>query len=177
MKRLRREHDCPQARQDPARLGRALSRQLMAFAQSSCDSAWTDGARDNVNEDHSTGSGRAQRPAGWPGRRVYRSGCRARVGDLGAPGHNQAQRWLLRNVQAGKAAEIVVLVHSARSMNEPPGSMMRRTSMDCASSPQAIVIAASRDRAARDLGSCPGSANTTCHINWLPRLFPLGPHR
>jgi hypothetical protein len=29
---------------------------------------------------------------------------------------------------------------------------------------------ASRDRAARDRGSCPGSANTTCHIGSLQKL-------
>jgi hypothetical protein len=54
--------------------------------------------------------------------------------------------------------------------------MTLRTSQPAARSSHATWIAASRDRAARDPGSCPGSANTTCHIissgsRFVPALF------
>src|SRR5271169_5381684 len=56
-------------------------------------------------------------------------------------------------------------------MKVPLGSIILRTSEDFASSSQAAWIAASRDFTARDLGSPPCSAKTTCHIiqSSLPR--------
>jgi hypothetical protein len=56
-------------------------------------------------------------------------------------------------------------------MKVPLGSIILRTSEDFAISSQAAWIAASRDFTARDLGSPPCSAKTTCHIiqSSLPR--------